>query len=304
MRVLVTGGNGFIGRHAVEHLVRQGHEVVIASRNGRSVVKGADAVAVDLLQDGAASRLIGDLRPEGLLHLAWETTHGVFWSAPDNLRWNVVTCELLDTFLEKGGVRGVFAGTCAEYGWNRLQANDLCVEKSTPLSPETYYGQQKLDAFWQVDEQVSKGASLAWGRVFFLYGADETPTRFVSHVMRKLLQNEVADMSSGTQIRDFMDVRDVGRGFADLFAANKVTGPVNVASGVPCSLRDVADEIARQLGSVDLLRFGALPDRDNEPKTLVADIRRLRDEVGFTPRHSLQQGIADMLSALKAEMQV
>jgi len=299
MRVLVTGGNGFIGRHTVADLVAQGHEVIVASRHGESAIKGAEAVQADLLADGAAAELIQNVKPEGLVHMAWETTHGAFWSAPENARWKIVTCDLLDHFLDHNGKRAVFAGSCAEYGWADLKPGELCSEATTFLSPNTYYGQQKLDAYWQVDEAIRQGASLAWGRVFFLYGIGETPTRFVPHVIRQLLAGESAEMSSGNQVRDFMDVRDVGRGFAALFAADSVTGAVNVASGQAQTLRQVAEEIARQIGRSELLKFGALPDREGEPETLVADVQRLMHEVSFQPKYSLEDGLADMIASLR-----
>jgi len=302
MKVLVTGGNGFIGRHAVKALIDQGHNVIVASRAGVSSSPDAEGVQVDLLADGAAVSLMDRLRPDGVLHMAWETTHGSFWTAPENAQWKVITQDILDRFMHWGGQRAVFAGSCTEYGWKDLADDEVCVESQTSLNSDTYYGQQKRDAFLDMDERRKEDVSLAWGRLFFLYGEGEAPTRFVPYVIRKLLADQPAQMSSGCQVRDFMDSRDAGRAFAELFDKPQVCGAVNIASGEKRSLRQVAEQIAKIIGRPDLLEFGVILDRENDPKTVVADVQRLYEEVGFQPQYSLSDGLKHMIETVRAEV--
>jgi nucleoside-diphosphate-sugar epimerase len=83
---------------------------------------------------------------------------------------------------------------------------------------------------------------------------------------------------------------------AGAFAAlvdSDVTGAVNVGSGEAVTVGAVVDEIARAAGRPDLVRRGALPNRQGEPAKLVADVRRLRNEVGFEPHYDLESGIKD-----------
>src|SRR3546814_145026 len=137
--------------------------------------------------------------------------------------------------------------------------------------------------------------SFAWARLFFLYGLYENPARLVSSVARALLRGEEARCSSGLAIRDFMDVRDAGAALAALASSN-VEGPVNIASGAPISVADLVRRLARLAGRDDLLRLGALPDRAGEPPRIVADIARLKVEVGFVPAHDLDSGLRNVLS--------
>jgi nucleoside-diphosphate-sugar epimerase len=292
-RVLVTGATGFIGRQVLAPLVEAGHEVHAVAR-GAPGQPGPAAVswhAGDLLAPGAAERIVAAVRPTHLLHLAWYVEHGRFWTGLENVRWVEATLALLRAFAAGGGERAVMAGTSAEYDW----AYGFCSEHVTPLRPATLYGIAK-DATHRVAAAAAEGSgvALAWGRVFFLYGPHEHPDRLVASVARALAEGRPADVSPGTQVRDFMHVEDVARGFCAL-VDSPVTGPVNVATGEPARIRDVVAALAEAAGRPDLPRYGALPQPAGDPPVLLADVRRLRDEVGFTPVHGLTSGLAATL---------
>jgi nucleoside-diphosphate-sugar epimerase len=92
-----------------------------------------------------------------------------------------------------------------------------------------------------------------------------------------------------------MHVDDVARAVIKLLDG-AVVGPVNIASGDALALAEVVDRVAQAAGGPGLVRRGALPDRSDEPPLLVADVSRLRDEVGFQPAIDLETGIADSVA--------
>ena len=237
---------------------------------------------------------MSEVRPEALLHLAWCTDHGAFWSSPENLRWVASSLELLQVFHRAGGRRWVGAGTCAEYDWRF----GFCSEAVTPLAPATLYGRSK-QAVWSVVEGFASSADLAaaWGRVFFLFGAGEPAGRLVPSVASALLRGEHAACTAGTQLRDFLYVDDVAAGFVALLESD-VDGAVNIASGTPVSVASITRMIGRIIGRPELVELGALPDRAAEPPLLAADVRRLADEVGFRPGVGLEEGLRRTIGAL------
>jgi nucleoside-diphosphate-sugar epimerase len=287
-RVLVTGASGFVGHNALAPLAALGLEVHALS--SREQPGGAPVAAwhrADLLERGAGEELVHRVAPEHLLHFAWYAEPGKYWTSPENVRWVEASLALLRAFHAEGGRRAVVAGTCAEYDWN----HGFLSEGVTPLRPATLYGRSK-NSLREVAEAFAAeaGLGLAWGRIFFLYGPREHPGRLVSSVARALVAGEEAPTSEGSQVRDFLHVEDVAGAFCALLLAD-VTGPVNIGSGVPVTVRQVVEEVARAAGRPELVRAGALPQRENEPPLIVADVRRLHDEVGFTPRHPLEEGI-------------
>jgi nucleoside-diphosphate-sugar epimerase len=299
-RVLVTGASGFIGRHALEPLLRRGLEVHAVTRAGVPAPQAPPGVVwhrADLLDPGAHGALLDAAAATHLLHLAWYTEHGRFWSSTENLRWSAATIGLVQAFAERGGRRAVLAGSCAEYRWGDPGP---CVEGHTPLEPATLYGMAKHATRALLEAAAGGlGIEFAWGRVFFLYGPDEAPGRLVASVARALVAGERAQTGDGTQVRDFMHVADVAGAFAALLDS-PVTGAVNIGSGEARPLRDVIEAIGAATGRGDLLDVGALPPRADDPVQLVAGVARLRDEVGFVAAIGLREGIEQTVAWWRA----
>jgi nucleoside-diphosphate-sugar epimerase len=278
-RVLVTGGSGFIGRQALAPLRSRGYEVHAPSSR--------DA---DLLDPETAGRLVEELRPTHLLHFAWDARPGKYWTSTENLEWVEASLRLLRAFR---GKRAVLAGTCAEYEWTDAVH---CVEGETPLVPGTLYGAAKHGLRGVAERYAEQaGVSLAWGRIFFVYGPHEQPGRLASSVASALVRGEPAETSEGTQVRDFLHSEDLGDAFAALLDS-EVTGAVNMASGEPRPIRDVVAALGEAAGRPDLLRIGARPSNPAEPASITAAVDRLRGEVGWRGGRTLEQGAADTIA--------
>ena len=298
-RVLVTGASGFIGRHCLPVLISNGFEVHAADvfvPEEKSY--GLHWHQVDLLDTKQSYELLATICPTHLLHFAWYAKPGEYWNSLENIRWVEGSLQLLRVFYMNGGKRVVVAGTCAEYDWDY----GYCSERVTPLRPATLYGvckhslQMMLSAF-----SKQTGLSSAWGRVFFLYGPHEHPSRLVSSVISALLKGEPARCSHGNQIRDFLYVKDVADAFVALLESD-VRGPVNIASGQPVPLKDVVYKIADMLGQRDLLQLGAISAPANDPRVLIADVGRFSEEVGWTPKLNLDSGIEQTIYWWKKQL--
>ena len=287
-RVILTGGSGFIGRHAVEPLLRAGFEVHAL---GRRPVPGATWHAVDLLNKDETAAAVISIGASHLLHLAWTVTHGEFWTAPSNLDWLAATLTLYRAFVEADGRRAVMAGTCAEYDWSFGTLN----EGDTPLRPRTLYGTAKHAVHELLAKSAAEdGVELAWGRVFFLYGPHEGRARLVPSIVLPLLQGLQAQVGEGRALRDFMHVQDVADAFVATLAS-AFTGPVNIATGLAVPIRYVITTIAAQIGQPNLVSFGTRAVPDYEPPVLATTARNLHG-IGFKPRFTLETGLEDTIA--------
>jgi nucleoside-diphosphate-sugar epimerase len=307
-RVLVTGAGGFIGRHSIAPLRHSGYEVhaVLSNRADDTRPAGVTAHRADLLDLGAIDSLIEEVRPTHLLHFAWIATPGIYAHSPLNHRWLAASRHLLRSFAQAGGQRVVMAGSCAEYDWSRVE---ICSERTSPLadagSPSTTpYAHCKIELARELDIFCRAHAvSGAWGRLFFQFGPHEHPRRLVASVISDLLMGRAALCTHGRQIRSFLHVADVGAAFAALLDG-AIDGAINIGSAERISIGELLLDIARRIGRPELLKLGARPEMPGEPAILVPDVARLRDEVGFTPRLTLGEGLDDAIEWWRRQLEI
>ncbi len=287
-RILVTGATGFVGRHCLEELNARTMEVhAVTSRRWPN---GHDEVAwhtADLQCPHAVQRLMHAIRPTHLLHLAWTTAPGQFWSSPDNLAWTEASVRLLRMFHQTGGQRVVMAGSCAEYDWQFAYLR----EDHTPIAPRTLYGTCK-HAVHQVLESFARenGLCAAWARLFFLYGPYGSPRRMPGCVIEALIHDQSVHCSDGQQIRDYLHVRDAARALVKLVTSD-AQGTFNIGSGQGVRIRDLVLHVADHFRNSRLIHLGAHSANENDPPVLVADIERLKSQLNWNPTIPLRTGL-------------
>ncbi len=199
-----------------------------------------------------------------VIHSAWYAEPGKYLQSPKNSECLAGTLRLADGASQAGIRRFVGIGTCFEYD---LDAELLTVE--TPLRPKTPYAEAKVAAYTALSQSLpTKDIEFAWCRLFYLYGEGEDERRLVPYLHARLQAGEPALLTSGMQVRDFLDAREAGRMIVDT-ALGTAQGPINICSGVPLTVRELAEQIADQYGRRDLLHFGARPDNLVDPPRVV-----------------------------------
>ena len=287
MRLLVTGAGGMVGAHLVRIAAGEGHEVHgVFRRAPGQPAPDITAHVADLLDRESAGGLMRRVEPTHLVHAAWETSHGSYWSSLDNLDWVEATARLARAFAEAGGRRFVQVGTCAEYDWS----HDRCVEDGTPERPSTRYGLAKLAAFKAVEAAAIGAFEAAEARIFFAYGPGENPERLIPYICRSHADGVVPQLSSGSQLRDLLHVEDAASAILAVAGAEGLTGPVNIGGGRAVALGDAATLLARIAGGRET-GLGLRPDREGDPAVLLPDLTRLF-ATGWRPTIPLEEGLA------------
>jgi nucleoside-diphosphate-sugar epimerase len=296
VRILVTGAPGFIGSEVVRALLADGHEVACLGRPGEDLgrlagTEGRVAMReIELADSSGVERLIEELRPEVVVHLAWYAHPRDYLTSSENLGSLRDTVRLGELAFRSGCRKFVGAGTCLEYA----ESSEIRREGASD-EPVSLYASCKLAA-WMVLRALGAAAraEVAWGRVFHLHGPRESPERLLPWVAREVALGRAVELTDGTQVRDHLHVADVAAGFAALVQPG-AAGVYNISSGAVVTLREVVATVGRLAGDPALLRFGARPHRPGETMFLVGDSSRLR-ALGWQPRHSLEGGLGDAVA--------
>ncbi len=270
-KLLVTGATGFVGRQVLRALedknvqvrcvLREGGQSRLSSpSNLERMITSPDIFAEDTNWWAETCQDI-----DTVIHLAWYAEPGHYLQSSRNLDCLLGTLQLARGAVQAGVRRFIGVGTCFEYD---LSCGVLQV--TTPLRPQTPYAAAKAAAFMALSQYLpAAGVEFGWARLFYLYGEGEDERRLAAYIRKQLAAGQPAELTSGNQIRDFLDVAEAGRMIVKLALGNQ-QGAVNICSGRPVSVRQIAEQIADEYGRRDLLRFGVRPDNRFEPPCVIA----------------------------------
>lgn len=262
--IVLTGATGFVGRQVLRALAGRGARVRAVVREGKRSGATETIASPDIFAESAAWWADVCRGADTVIHAAWYAEPGAYLQSPINLDCVAGTLRLAQGAIDAKVRRFVGIGTCFEYD---LSVGHLSV--ATPLKPATPYAQAKADVFKALSRLLPQnGIEFCWCRLFYLYGEGEDARRLVPYLHARLKAGEPAELSSGTQIRDFLDVREAGRMIAEAALGGR-QGPINICSGTPITVRQLAERIADEYGRRDLLRFGARPDNLTDAPVVV-----------------------------------
>jgi GDP-4-dehydro-6-deoxy-D-mannose reductase len=296
MRALITGGKGFVGHWLAAHLKDAGDEVVIVD------------VETDVADGEAIGRVVADVAPEAIYHLAALTHVGESWDNPSQvLRVNVLgTAELLAAARALAAPPTVLVVSSAEV-YGVVSPGQLPLGEDTPTAPATPYAASKLAA-----EAVALQAWRGYGqpvivvRPFNHIGPGQSPNFAVPALAKRIVEARKSGaktlrVGTLTTRRDFTDVRDVVLAYRLLVQRGAPGTLYNVCSGRDVAISEVADQLLT-LAQADL-ELVTDPDlvRPVDVPVLRGEAGLLRQATGWVPQIPLATTLADVLASWEAD---
>jgi nucleoside-diphosphate-sugar epimerase len=305
MKVLITGASGFVGSHVARLLVAEGCEVYALVRESsnrwriRDILPSMYLRQSDLVAFENVNTYLQEIKPELCIHLAWYAVPGKYLNSQENLDSIQASLNLFSQLAELGCKRFVGIGTCFEYDLSLGYLSESSLTK-----PITLYAATKvaLSTILQQFAQITE-MEVAWIRLFYQYGPMEDERRLIPGIISSLLRDEVVKTTKGEQIRDFLHIEDVASAIWAVAKSN-VSGVVNVGSGQPVTVGQIALELGNLLGKPDLIHLGALPYRPNDPMFICANNELLRRKTDWTQKYNLTTGLKNTIEWYKDHLNI
>ncbi len=300
MKILVTGGAGYIGSICNEDLLDHGHQTVVfdnLSEGNRSAIDPRAAfVQGDLRELASISAAMEAHRPDAVMHFAANALVGESMEKPEKyFRNNVVSgINLLEAMLAAGTRRIVFSSTCATYGIPESGS----ITEETPQKPINPYGESKL-----IFEKILRWYSELHGfvcvplRYFNASGASGKygeAHKVETHLIPLILQVALGQRENvsifgtdyetpdGTCIRDYIHIKDLAQAHRLALSCEK-SNVFNLGTGGGTSVREVIDCCARVTGKT--IPAIEKPRRPGDPARLIASSTKARDVLGWQPEY-------------------
>jgi UDP-glucose-4-epimerase GalE len=312
MRILVTGGAGYIGSHAVRLFLARGHDVWVYDSlvfGHRGAVPADRLVVADLSETARLDQVLLEKRIDAVVHFAAFTFVGESVTNPAKYYQNnlVNTLNLMEAMRRLHIGRFIFSSTCATYG----VPEHVPMTEETPQRPINPYGTTKL----AVEHALADYATAyQWGYAALRYfnasgaspdgtiGEDHTPE---THLIPLVIQAAVGQRPhievfgddyptpDGTCVRDYIHVDDLAE--AHLLALEKLQPGsqlrYNVGTGSGYSVREVIRTVEEVVGKPVPVKIG--PRRAGDPPSLVAAAAKIQNELGWKPRYTDLRGIVE-----------
>lgn len=294
MRILVTGATGFVGSALVRHLVATGHDVAALVRpsSRRSWRLESLGSELRLIEGDLASLPAGSIRAfaaEGVAHLAWSGVSNRDRNDPIQVGNIRQAADLFSLVADSGCSAFVGLGSQAEYG-----PCSGAVATDAPTNPTTLYGECKLATgriLARMAEHHPHKPRFGWLRLFSSYGPGDEAYWMIPGLILQLLRRQVPPLTLGEQRWDYIHVDDAARAISSVLTSSQASGVFNLGSGTAMPLASTIRTIRDLIDPALPLGFGQVPYRPDQVMHLEADISRLTELTGWTPRVLLADGL-------------
>jgi len=288
MKIFITGGSGFIGKHLIPVLAQ--HELLCLTHSTKNLKSGNSVqhVSGDLFNPETYLPALEMFKPDCCIHLAW---YGLPDYSLENNRINLISGISLIENLKKVGCKKIFAvGSCWEYG----NAKNSLSESDSPIAPGVFAAFKT--SLHMISNSIchENSINLTWGRVFFVYGPGQRQHSLIPSCYNSLKNGVEPKINNPLAVNDFIYVSDVAGAIRHLIELDNISGVYNIGSGQGKAVWEVVNCVASALKLPTIYENMPVSENGNW-----ADGNKMCKS-GWEPKVSLETGISNTVKAFES----
>jgi len=300
MRVLVTGGTGFIGSHLIPKLIEKGYDVwslerYVAGRIGQS--HDVKTVYADLNDGFTIRKAIKKVKPEEVIHLASISAVAYSYEHPQEVMGTnlIGTINLAEACLRETDnfKRFLFAGTSEEYGNNGFEVQT----EENPLCPASPYAVSKVACEkYLLYMREAYDFPITILRPFNTYGRKKDYHFLIEKTIVQMLMQKTVRLVDPTPVRDWMYVADHVSAYLTCLENEKAIGETfNFCTGKGYTVEETIKKISRLIGFNSEIQWGSAPERPSESRVIIGSYKKANKVLGWSPKYSLEDGLKETI---------
>ena len=284
-KILVTGGFGFIGSHLLPELYKSKNDIFTLSRTKKT---SPTHFSCNFFDNEIRENILRKVKPDIIIHLAWETTPQKFYESKQNIKWCEATIDFIEKFYKLNGKKFIFSSTCDEYGFSNIKEKIL---ESKPCKPITLYGKSKnMVSNFLFNNYREKSIIL---RNFFVCGPGENKEKLLSSLIDKVIKKKPIFLKRPFDQVDFIDVRDVAN-IISQFAQKNNNGIFNVGTSSNNTPLSLAEKIVELKGN-NQIKFEKNKFEEKDLRSIVANNNKLTNILKYKMQFDMDKTLKDLI---------
>lgn len=294
MRIFITGGTGFIGKHLIKKLSKnKNNELLVLSCNPKknSFLESNNIKVINgnLSNIDEWKEKLAEFDPEAAIHMAWEGIPD--YSAEKSIRNLRYGLDLFTLLADIGCKKIICTGSCWEYGKNR----GSITEENTVSSHNAFTTAKNSLHLMGKYLAKEKGIQFIWTRLFYVYGEGQRETSIIPYIIECVKKGKEPEIKTPLAKNDFVYVKDVADAICMLANEKDADGTYNIGSGKSISVQDIIKIVYDMLNIRYEKKANLFKANNILHDDLWADISKIEKEIGWKPKFTILEGIKNTI---------
>ncbi len=301
MKVVVTGGNGFVGKWLIKELLKNNDIVYSIVRNNNKIPKeflnDKNFYYIEMQNEHMTDLKLEDIgKVDCFYHLAWGGVSPEYKNDLSLQLKNInLAIEMMDLSNYLKANKFISAGTVAEYAFS-----EKIIDLSAKQTPNDYYGAAKVSTHYFLDVKARRdNCSFIWAMLPSTFGEGRLNNNIITYTIRELIRGNKPKYGNLNQMWDFLYVADVADALRKIGLYGKKNALYGIGSGIYRPLKEYIYEIRDIINPEAELGIGDYPELSNVTLSSCVNIEQLKKDTGFYPKTTFAEGIKKTIDYMK-----